>query len=309
MPTQSHEGFRYWCIFIDDHSRYWGLYFLRSKDQTFQAFKSYKTRMELETGYKIKALQDDKGGEFMPKAMEVYLEECGIQRRHTMRAEPHSNGIAERANGIIANRTTSLLHEAKLPPSFWSKAVATVCYTHNRMPTSPLPNSTPYEALYKTKPDVSLLRVFDSLAYVHVKKDKRKGLSQVLAPICKRLSLWAILLSIKGGSFTIQAPRSLCYLIGLTLMRGYVLALLDFFLTKCPFHFHLPPLLLPKHLLNFTIQIGLTRWEMSHLWWEMINHLWTIRIMTLTLTLTILLIHTLHPHHHFLLHLLLLNLH
>src|SRR6201992_164390 len=56
-------------------------------------------------------------------------------------------------------------------------AVSTVCHTHNRMPTSSLPNSTPYEALYGKKPDVSLFRVFGSLAYVHIKKDKRSGLS------------------------------------------------------------------------------------------------------------------------------------
>ena len=45
------------------------------------------------------------------------------------------------------------------------------------MPTSALPNSTPFEALYGKKPDVSLFRVFGSLAYVHIQKDKRKGLS------------------------------------------------------------------------------------------------------------------------------------
>jgi len=177
MPVQSIDGYRYWCVFVDDHSRIWALYFLRNKSETFQAFKVFKAAVELETGLKVKALQDDKGGEYMSKAMEEYLAAEGIQRRHTMRAEPHSNGIAERANGIIANRATSLLYESKLPPSFWKHAVANVCYTHNRMPTSPLPNSTPYETLYGKKPDVSHLRVFGSLAYVHIKKDKRHGLS------------------------------------------------------------------------------------------------------------------------------------
>src|SRR6201996_6990884 len=103
--------------------------------------------------------------------------DCGIQRRHTMRKEPHSNGVAEKANGIIFNRATSLLTESKLPPSFWARAVAAVSYTHNRMPTSALHNCVPNTAFYGTKPDVSLLRVFGSTAYVHIKKDKRHGLS------------------------------------------------------------------------------------------------------------------------------------
>src|ERR1700733_8742593 len=72
------------------------------------------------------------------------------------------NGVAEKANGIISNRATSLLHESKLPPTFWARAVAAVSYTHNRMPTSALPNSVPHTAFYGSKPDVSLLRVFGS---------------------------------------------------------------------------------------------------------------------------------------------------
>ena len=61
-----------------------------------------------------------------------------------MRAEPHSNGVAESANGVISNKATSLLHEAKLPPSFWTHAVSMAIYTHNRIPTSALPNITPH---------------------------------------------------------------------------------------------------------------------------------------------------------------------
>ena len=157
LPTQSPEGFRYWCIFVDECTRHWSVFFLKSKDQAFQSFKSYKAWIELQSGYKIKALQDDKGGEFMSNEFEQYLASEGIQRRHTMRNEPHSNGVAERAIGVISNRATSLLHESHLPPSFWPKAVSAVIHTHNRMPTSVLPNSTPFTALFNKKPDVSLL--------------------------------------------------------------------------------------------------------------------------------------------------------
>ena len=133
--------------------------------------------MELTTGYKVKILHDDKGGEFMSREFEEFCRESGIQRRHTMRNEPHSNGVAERAIGVISNRATSLLYESRLPPSFWAKAVSVVVHTHNRMPTSSVPHSTPFTSMYGTKPDVSLFRVFGSIAYVHVQKDRRVGLS------------------------------------------------------------------------------------------------------------------------------------
>ncbi len=177
MPTQTPEGWRYWVVFVDDFSRHWAVYFMRRKDRVFECFKAYKAWVELATGHKIKVFHDDKGGEYIPLEFSRYLESCGIQRRHTMRNEPHSNGVAERSIGIQSNRATSLLHESKLPPSFWARAVSTVVHTHNRMTTSSLPNSTPYQSLFGTKPDVSLLRVFGSLAYVHIQKDKRIGLS------------------------------------------------------------------------------------------------------------------------------------
>ena len=82
-----------------------------------------------------------------------------------MRNEPHSNGIAERAIGVLSNRATSLLHESHLPSSFWPKAVATVIHTHNRMPTSALHESTPFSALFNKKPDVSLS---EFLALLHM---------------------------------------------------------------------------------------------------------------------------------------------
>jgi hypothetical protein len=94
-----------------------------------------------------------------------------------MRAEPHSNGVAERAIRAIADVTTALMYEAHLPGSFWAHTVSTTVHLHNRLPTSANHGITPFELMYKIKPDLSLIRVFGCLAYVHVKKDKRTGFS------------------------------------------------------------------------------------------------------------------------------------
>ena len=37
---------------------------------------------------------------------------------HTLRAEPHQNGVTERANRTIKEGITTMLNEAGLPPSF-----------------------------------------------------------------------------------------------------------------------------------------------------------------------------------------------
>lgn len=53
--------------------------------------------------------------------------------------------------------------------------MCTLVYVLNKTPSSALPNSniTPHEAWFGVKPNVSNLRIFGSLAYVHVQKDKR----------------------------------------------------------------------------------------------------------------------------------------
>jgi hypothetical protein len=45
-----------------------------------------------------------------------------------------------------------------------------------KLPTASLPGSTPFEAFYKRKPDVSHLRVWGCTAYVHIQRDKRNFL-------------------------------------------------------------------------------------------------------------------------------------
>src|ERR1700761_4007116 len=177
VPVQTPDGFKYWLTFIDDHSRHWSISLLKNKSDAFTALKHYKALMENHTGRKIKAVRDDKGGEWMSNAQKHFFAEQGIQFQHTVRAEPHQNGVAERANRTIAEHVTAMLTESHLPPSFWGFGVMTYVYVHNRSPTSAVSNSVPWTLMHKKKPDVSNLRVFGCTAYVHIKKDQRKGLS------------------------------------------------------------------------------------------------------------------------------------
>ena len=112
----------------------------------------------------------------MSKEWESFCSVNGIARQHTVRAEPHQNGVAERANRTIMEGIISMLNESHLPGSFWWDALAAFVHVHNRSPTSSLQNATPYSLWHDSKPDVSHLRVFGCTAYVHIKKDKRKQL-------------------------------------------------------------------------------------------------------------------------------------
>lgn len=176
LPVRTHAGYRYWMTFIDDKSRFINVFLLKSKDEAFGAFKQFKAYAENQLGCSIKALRDDKGGEYMSNAWNQFMADTGIARQHTARASPQQNGVAERLNRTIQERITAMLHDANLPAKFWGEALRTYVHVHNRCPTSALPNMTPYEMWHKKKPSVAHLRVFGSTAYVHVQKDKRKNL-------------------------------------------------------------------------------------------------------------------------------------
>lgn len=150
---------------------------LKHKSDAFDAFKRFKAYAENQLNAKIKALRDDKGGEYMSKEFENFLSAAGIACQHTVRNEPHQNGVAERSNRTIAEGVTAMLNEAHLPPSYWGYALNAYVHVHNRSPTSALSGRTPFECWFGHKPDVSHLRVFGCLAYVHIQKDKRKGLA------------------------------------------------------------------------------------------------------------------------------------
>ena len=109
----------------------------------------------------------------MSKEFEQFCTVHGIARRHTVRNRPQQNGVAERFNHTLGEGITAMLQEAGLPLSFWGEALASLVHVLNRVPTSIAPDTTPYEVWFKRKPDVSNLRIWGCLAYVHVQKDKR----------------------------------------------------------------------------------------------------------------------------------------
>jgi hypothetical protein len=55
---------------------------MKAKSEAFDAFKQYQAWAETQTGYKIKALCDDKGGEYMSNEWEAYMRTHGIAQEH-----------------------------------------------------------------------------------------------------------------------------------------------------------------------------------------------------------------------------------
>jgi hypothetical protein len=104
------------------------------------------------------------------------LKEHGIQRKHSCSYSPQQNGVAKRKNMHIVEITRAMLNEKNLPNYFWAEAVAIAVYIMNRTPTTTIHGMTPKEKFTSKKPDVSHLRVFGYIGYVHVPDEKRSKL-------------------------------------------------------------------------------------------------------------------------------------
>ena len=89
---------------------------------------------------------------------------------------PAQNILAERMTRTIVESARSMMFHSNLSVNFWAEAVNTAVYLRNRSSSAALDEITPYECLFKRKPDNAHLRVFGCVAFVHVPAKQRKKL-------------------------------------------------------------------------------------------------------------------------------------
>ncbi|KAK2984034.1 hypothetical protein RJ640_001195 [Escallonia rubra] len=128
---------KYFLLFIDDYSRKTWVYFLKQKSEVFSTFKWFKALVKKQSGYQIKAMRSDRGGEFISKEFKAFS-----------RIYPRNFGLKQSIVWFI----------------YRIDVQQEVC------------NQTPQEAWSGYKPSVSHLNVFGSIAYVYVPDQHRKKL-------------------------------------------------------------------------------------------------------------------------------------
>jgi transposase InsO family protein len=176
MTVASLNGYLYYVLFIDDHSRKTWIYFLKNKDGVLAKFQEFKAQVETMIGKKIKVLRSENGGEYTSKEFINFCIEAGIKRELTVPYNPQQNGDDERKNRIIIEATKAMIHDQSLPMTLWAEACMTTVYVQNHSPHQILKNITPEEAFTKVKPEIGDFRIFGCLVYLHVPKEKRSKL-------------------------------------------------------------------------------------------------------------------------------------
>lgn len=111
-------------------------FLLKSESDTFTIFKEWNVLSENQTGKKIKILRTDNGLEFCNSEFDQYCSKQGIIRHKTVSYAPQHNGVANRLNRTILEKTRCVLISFSLLKIFWGEVVKLVCYLINRCSSS-----------------------------------------------------------------------------------------------------------------------------------------------------------------------------
>jgi hypothetical protein len=173
MQTVSQGGAKYFVTFIDDYSRFVVAFFIAQKSQVVDKFIEFKALMENQLNKKIKCLRTDNGTEYVNKKMAQLCKGSGIVHQTTVPYSPQQNGLAERMNRTLVERARAMMEHMEVPKCWWAEAVNTAVFLTNRLPCAAVPESTPFEVCFQSRPDLSMVRVFGSKGVAHIDKSQR----------------------------------------------------------------------------------------------------------------------------------------
>lgn len=175
MKNVTPGGNAFFMTIIDDFSRYTVVCLLRHKSDAAACIKRYVAHVKNLFGRAPCVIRSDGGGEYVNHELKQFYAEEGIQAQITAAYSPQQNGVAERKNRTLQEMATCMLLDAGLKKAYWGEAIMTASYLQNRLPSRSV-DTTPYERWYNKKPSMQHLRVFGTVAYVHIPEVKRAKL-------------------------------------------------------------------------------------------------------------------------------------
>lgn len=115
----------------------------------------------------VRVIRSDNALEFDDSRCKDYFAKLGIVHQTSCVDRPQQNGRVERKHRNVLEMARALRFQAGLPLKFWGDCVLTATYLINRIPTVVNGSVSPYEKLFKIKPDYGHLRTFGCLAMAY----------------------------------------------------------------------------------------------------------------------------------------------
>ena len=149
---------------------------MKTKDEVTKMFKMYCNHVKTKTKLTIKTLRSDNGGEYKNKEMTKVCQQMKIKQEFTIPYNPEQNGMAERMNRTLTEMVRCMLQDSKMDRKYWAEAILTASDIRNAIVNSSDTKTTPYELANSSKRDPEAMRVFGSLCYAHIPRQKRNKL-------------------------------------------------------------------------------------------------------------------------------------
>lgn len=165
-------GSCYFATFTDDFSRYTRVHLLPKKSDMIEAFRVFQRNAERRLNKTIKMVRSDNGGEYTASNFEKLVSQLGIDQEFTPVDRPEKNGVAERVNRTLQEKTLCMLAHAKLPRYFWAEALREAAAVMNATPRVGQDRS-PHELFWSEPPKLNKTRVFGCVMWA-VNLDRKK---------------------------------------------------------------------------------------------------------------------------------------
>ncbi len=183
-PTTFPHRCRFLLTIIDHYTRYVRVFSLKKKSETSKCLQAYfdSVRRQFPGPGQLGVLRTDQGKEFTNVIVKRLVQEYGMVHQITEPFVSQHNGLVERVNRTIEERTRSLLTDSGFPLTFWNIAADAAEYVYNRTPHSAIENKTPFEMWFGHTDNIRHLVMFGSRAYALQLKKKR---SEKFHPVAK----------------------------------------------------------------------------------------------------------------------------
>jgi hypothetical protein len=165
----------YYITFRNDWLNVIWVHLLRNKTQAFEAFKAFQTNTERFNDAKIIILRKNNANEYIDHKFSNYLIEQRINWNSRVSYVFKQNDDTECLNRTLMYKVRSMLNKKKISKEMWNEIIKTIVYLFNR--SLHYQHKISYEMIKIKKFDLFHLRIIDSIAWVHILKEKIKKLN------------------------------------------------------------------------------------------------------------------------------------
>ncbi|NDD85721.1 hypothetical protein EBZ38_15775, partial [bacterium] len=176
VPTLGRKSLYILTLICHFSSMVWSLLLPNKESSVVQeALARWTTKVERQSGHKLKTLRSDNGLEFKG-AVQEWVEDLGIERQHTAPYSPQQNGKVERWHKTLGEGIRTLLLSSGLPANLWGEAVQYLTWVRNRLVHNSLgAGRSPYELWHGVKPAMDMVRTWGTMCCSLLPEPARYG--------------------------------------------------------------------------------------------------------------------------------------